>query len=116
MSARTKGWGTPGIALLALALIGGCASGDGTGQGAPGTGTSRAVKQCKTGDTQVADEASCLQDDAACYPLASGGYCTGKRGNTCPAGSSPLPADAACAPGMRCFAIGESLTCAIPLS
>ena len=80
-----------------------------------GTGTDGAgrIASCKREDTQVAAEAQCLQDDAACYQIADGAWCTGPRGNTCPAGSSAIAAGTACPPGMRCFDAGESLTCGI---
>lgn len=99
-----------GRRLLAAALailLGGCASGGGP---APVDGR---VQQCKAGDVRVASEADCLQDDAACYALASGEFCTGERGNSCPAGSTALPAGATCPPGARCFAVGESLSCTV---
>ena len=104
------------FAAASCVLIGGCAGGGGLApDGGAGTARSNAgrVLQCKAGDTRVATEASCLQDDAACYALDDGGFCTGPRGNTCPAGSTAVPAGAACPPGARCFEIGESLTCTI---
>ena len=97
-------------ALALTLLLGACAGG---GDARPERGAR--VQQCKAGDERVASESSCLQDDAACYELASGDWCTGERGNSCPAGSDALPAGAACPPGARCFRIGESLECAIPL-
>ena len=103
--------GTALAAALALAVVGGCANGTGPGP-VPGAPEGR-ILQCKAGDTRVASEGDCLQDDAACYALAGGGFCTGERGNTCPAGSRELPAGAPCPPGARCFAVGESLSCTI---
>lgn len=98
------------IAALLAAALGGCAS-DG-GAGARGAAPAR-VQVCKAGDRRVEGPAACLQDDAACYELDGGGWCTGERGNTCPAGSTPLPPGGACPAGARCFAVGESLTCTI---
>ena len=95
----------------ALAL-GGCAAGGGS-EGPPGALSAGRVQECKSGDTRVASEAQCLQDDAACYPLASGDWCTGERGNRCPTGSVALAAGAPCPPGARCIDLGESLTCTI---
>lgn len=108
---------TTRLALLAAALtllLGGCASA-GALPGSNGlerrtAGVGR-VEACRRGDTEVANESRCLQDDAACYPLASGAYCTGPRGNVCPAGSTALAAGQSCPPGGRCFALGESLVC-----
>ena len=121
MSAAVRPTRLPRSAALAFAValaasLGGCAGGGGlapdggaeTARNAPGR-----VQQCKAGDTRVASEASCLQDDAACYALDDGAFCTGPRGNVCPVGSAAVPAGAACPPGARCFEIGESLTCTI---
>lgn len=108
---------TPGLPLLMAGtlmlafLLAGCA---GDGGARPGGGRVDArVQQCKAGDERVARESDCLQDDAACYALASGDWCTGERGNTCPSGSAALADDASCPPGARCFQISESLTCAV---
>jgi len=79
---------------------------------ASGAGGKRAAS-CKSGDQAVASASQCLQDDAACYALADGSYCTGIRGTTCPAGSTPMPAGSPCPQGMRCFAVSESLTCSV---
>lgn len=68
---------------------------------------------CLEGDTVVADSSRCLQDDAACYPLADGRWCTGGRVANCPAGSTALPAELPCPEGARCFAQSESLQCVI---
>jgi len=34
---------------------------------------------CDAGDEAIASSSSCLQDDAACYQLADGSWCTGGR-------------------------------------
>ncbi len=68
---------------------------------------------CLAGDQAVASSAMCLQDDAACYPLADGSWCTGPRVSTCPMGSNPLPAELPCPEGARCFSQSESLQCVI---
>lgn len=96
-------------AALAAALLGVACAAD----GARPDGAASPITRCKAGDLRVASEAACLQDDAACYELASGEWCTGERGNSCPAGSEALSAGAACPPGTRCFRVGESLTCAV---
>lgn len=99
------------LALLLTALMTGCATG-GVEQSSGGVprGAARAA-DCKAGDTRVASEAACLVDDAACYQLASGDWCTGPRGNVCPAGSSALPLEQACPTGSVCFSMSESLVC-----
>ena len=115
---RRGGAARAALALgAALALLGGCASDGDAPRGGVGLGGDGGrVQQCRAGDTRVASEADCLRDDAACYALASGEFCTGERGNTCPAGSAALPAGAPCPPGARCFVIGESLTCTVASS
>jgi len=103
------------VAAIALIMLNGCASSnDGLGNigSAIGSNSSR-VSVCKTGDTQIASASQCLQDDAACYELSTGKWCTGERGNTCPAGSVALSTGAQCPPGKRCFSVGESLRCTI---
>lgn len=71
------------------------------------------VQVCKRGDELVDSPRQCLQDGAACYELTNGKYCTGERGNTCPAGSLEVPAGTACPRGARCIKYGENLSCAI---
>ena len=110
---RTATASRAALALLAAVVLGGCAGDGGTMPAGAGGERAGRIQQCKAGDTRVASEAQCLQDDAACYALADGGYCTGERGNVCPAGSNALPAGAPCPPGARCFEIGESLNCTI---
>lgn len=65
---------------------------------------------CQEGDQMVASESQCLQDDAACYPLNNGKWCTGSRAAKCPKGSEPAPAGA-CPSGAVCFGQSESLRC-----
>jgi len=74
------------------------------------TNSSR-IEQCKSGDQEVAGMAQCLQDDAACYALSSGRYCTGIRASECPLGSTTLEPGADCPEGKRCFQYSESLSC-----
>ena len=106
------------FALLAtcLMVLAGCAStgsdgGYGVGQRAGGG----KVLACRSGDELVRSQQQCLQDDAACYELSNGQWCTGDRSNSCPAGSSPLAAGAACPNGARCIQFSESLNCAIQI-
>ncbi len=68
---------------------------------------------CLAGDQAIPNDGLCLQDDAACYPIADGSWCTGPRVSTCPMGSNPLPAELPCPVGARCFAQSESLQCVI---
>jgi len=73
--------------------------------------TSSRIEQCRPGDQEVAGAAQCLQDDAACYALSSGRYCTGVRASECPVGSTALEPDTDCPAGKRCFQFSESVTC-----
>ena len=99
------------VALIGTVVLLGCATGGGAPRsGSPGGDAVRA-EACKAGDEAIADRGACLLDDAACYQLVTGGWCTGPRGNTCPAGSSTVPAGQACPIGEVCFRMGESLTC-----
>lgn len=106
---RCVGAVLPLAATLATILLGACA---GDGSVRPDRPASP-LASCKVGDVRVASEAACLRDDAACYALADGAWCTGERGNRCPAGSEPLPSGVPCPPGVRCFTIGESLICRV---
>lgn len=95
-------------------VLSACASSGGTsniGNSASSNGNRASV--CKAGDQQVSSSSQCLQDDAACYQLSNNQWCTGERGNTCPAGSTELPAGMSCPRGKRCFSVGESLRCTI---
>jgi len=98
--------------LVTLSVVS-CATSD----GGYGSGTTRnagsKVLACKSGDTLVSSSTQCLQDSAACYELSNGKWCTGERGNTCPAGSQQIPDGAQCPNGTRCIQFGEGLNCAI---
>jgi len=97
--------------LVACALLAGCAAaGSDTGAAQRSSGK---VLACKRGDTMVDSSQQCLQDDAACYQVSNGKWCTGERGNTCPAGSVEIPKGSVCPRGPRCIDYGESLSCAI---
>jgi len=105
--------GIIGIMMLITLSVTSCATSDaGYGSGAT-RGALGKVTVCKSGDTLVSSSAQCLQDSAACYELADGKWCTGERGNTCPAGSAQIPAGEQCPNGTRCIEFGESLNCAI---
>jgi len=98
--------------MTLLILCAGCASGTDpyrTGD----SSLSGKIKSCRAGDTPIAGADLCLQDDAACYQIANGSWCTGERGNQCPTGSSEIAANAPCPRGARCFDVGESKRCAI---
>ena len=103
------------LAVVACLFLSACASsGDSLNKAGLGAGsTGSRVSVCKSTDTLVDDSSQCLQDDAACYELSNGKWCTGERGNTCPAGSVAVPAGQACPLGSRCFHVGESLECTI---
>ncbi|MDO6460596.1 hypothetical protein Q4485_07805 [Granulosicoccaceae sp. 1_MG-2023] len=73
------------------------------------------VSQCKSGDTHIADSSQCLQDEAACYPLTDGSWCTGPRGETCPNGTRELKSGQSCPSGAKCFKPSASLHCVIDL-
>ncbi len=100
-----------------LATLLGCASNPGSGS------TTQSLSQratpaskiqiCKSGDQIVASASQCLQDDAACYQISNGQWCTGERGNVCPAGSTEISLGAACPAGSRCIRLSESLTCRV---
>jgi len=95
----------------AMSLLAGCASDGAGGRLQPGGADTVRAENCKSGDERIADSNACLMDDAACYQLANGGWCTGPRGNTCPTGSSALAAGQPCPPGAVCFRMSESLEC-----
>jgi len=67
-----------GCLWFAAAVLAGCAS---DGNIAAGTAGGTRATVCKSGDQPVASASQCLQDDAACYTLADGSFCTGPRGN-----------------------------------
>jgi len=104
-----------GAMLLFTLHTAGCATtGGGFGDGAARNASSK-VQVCKSGDEMVNSSTQCLQDAAACYELSNGKWCTGERGNTCPAGSSQIPEGTACPNGTRCIQFGEGLNCAIEI-
>ena len=39
------------------------------------------VESCGSGDWSIPSSSQCLQDDAACYQLSDGSWCTGGRGH-----------------------------------
>lgn len=103
------------LLLVSTFLIYGCAS-SGTGNGGfanAEVSQSARITVCRTGDREVAGASQCLADDAACYQIANGNYCTGPRGNVCPTGSVAVPNGTPCPEGVRCFKPSESLYCAI---
>ncbi len=100
-----------GLSCLLITLLAACAGGDDGGRESI---TPRGkILACKSGDTPIASNSQCLQDDAACYQKSDGGWCTGPRGNVCPAGSVEIPAGQQCPAGTRCFTASGSLTCGI---
>jgi len=103
------------IGLLALSwVLVACETTSGVeSSDAPAGKSSGEATACLSGDRNVAAAAQCLQDDAACYPLADGSWCTGLRLSNCPMGSSPLPAELPCPANSRCFNQSESLQCVI---
>lgn len=106
----------PIVTALTVAawLLSSCAaSSDQPLSGKVNAGNGSRVSVCKSTDTLIDSSDQCLMDDAACYQLSNGKWCTGERGNVCPAGSMALPDGSACPPGARCFRVGESLQCAI---
>ncbi len=66
---------------------------------------------CQGSDTQVKSQSQCLQDDAACYELPNGNWCTGPRALSCPNGSEALNVGEACPSGSKCFEYSAGLQC-----
>jgi len=104
---------TVGLLLIQL----GCASSGDAGDASQAR-SNRAnpigkIQICKAGDEMVASSNQCIQDDAACYQISNGQWCTGPRGNVCPAGSTELALGTACPSGSRCIRFSESLTCLV---
>ena len=96
-------------------------AGAGTGAGAAGdAGTTSAEDAGVDGpDAAVSCDGEivsgperCLQDDAFCFPLADGRYCTGPSAPTCPPSSAPIAKDAPCPERTECFELSESVRCA----
>lgn len=104
---------TLGLMITIAAAISGCASDEISGSGVARSSVGSKILACKAGDQQVQSSRQCLQDGAACYELNNGNWCTGERGNVCPAGSSEVPAGRSCPIGARCIQFGEDLNCAI---
>ncbi len=105
--------GIIGIMMLISLGIAGCATSDGAYNAGSVRNAGSKVSVCKSGDTLVNSSTQCLQDSAACYELTNGKWCTGERGNTCPAGSAQIPDGGQCPNGTRCIDFGEGLKCAI---
>ncbi len=100
----------PTLLTLSVLLLSACAS---SGGGGPTANASDRILACKSTDTLISNAGQCLQDDAACYQISNGQWCTGERGSVCPAGSQALAAGAACPVGARCFKFSESMECMI---
>lgn len=107
--------GFAAVCLSSVWVLSGCNATTGGGVSEASENAVRAIEAtaCLSGDHAVANSSLCLMDDAACYPIADGSWCTGPRTSTCPAGSEPLPAELPCPEGARCFAQSESLQCVI---
>jgi len=101
------------LIVVTTLLLGSCAGGtDGGFYGRSSVGASR-IQECRAGDQSVSSSSACLDGDAACYQVSNGSWCTGERGNTCPAGSIALAAGDSCPIGARCFTASTNLTCVI---
>ncbi|WP_066966664.1 hypothetical protein [Microbulbifer sp. Q7] len=68
-------------------------------------------RECFAGDRQVPTANACLVDDAVCYQLDSGPWCTAGRAPQCPAGAAPITMDAPCPEGGKCWMYSEGLRC-----
>lgn len=101
--------------IMSTVVLVSCASSGGDSYSATQRVGGSKIQVCKSGDELVQSSQQCLQDSAACYELSNGQWCTGERGNTCPAGSSEIPVGAACPRGTRCIQFGEGLNCAIQI-
>lgn len=105
------------VLLLALIALNGCSSSgnrDFTGTSSSrGANPADRIQACKSTDRLIASPAQCLQDDAACYEITGGQWCTGPRGNACPEGSTAVTPGSECPAGARCFQVSESLECKI---
>lgn len=66
---------------------------------------------CFQGDMEVPTATSCLVDDAVCYQLDTGSWCTAGRMPQCPEGAAPLEMDAPCPDGGKCWMYSEGLRC-----
>lgn len=65
---------------------------------------------CPNGEV-VPSSAHCLQDDAFCFQLPDGSYCTGPAASTCPIASAPVAPGFTCPDGDLCFDYAEGLRC-----
>lgn len=103
------------LALVAIMGLAGCGATTGGSSSLAGDEprASTEATACLSGDQLIASESMCMHDDAACYPIADGNWCTGPRVASCPMGSNPLPAELPCPEKARCFAQSESLQCVI---
>lgn len=68
-------------------------------------------RDCFAGDAQVPTASACLMDDAVCYQLDTGAWCTAGHVPQCPAGTSPVAMDAPCPEGGNCWIYSEGLRC-----
>ena len=106
----------PVLLLALVTIVSACASGGGNRAGNTAAGTAPAADRilaCKSTDSLIESQDQCLLDDAACYQIKSGQWCTGPRGNVCPAGSQALEPGSDCPAGARCIRLSESLECRI---
>ncbi|MFT5895915.1 MAG: hypothetical protein ACI8VW_002790 [bacterium] len=104
----------PGVAVIvAMLLLSSCASSGNPEKSGSIISSGSRITACKVGDTLIQNSSQCIQDDAACYELNNGQWCTGERGSSCPAGSVAITEGMACPSGKRCFRISESLECTI---
>ncbi len=102
-----------GLLIVSTLLLVACAASDSDSQGGFNANSADRITACKSTDRLIESSQQCLLDDAACYQISSGQWCTGERGTTCPTGSTSIPADAICPSGSRCFQVSESLHCQI---
>jgi hypothetical protein len=69
---------------------------------------------CRFGQV-VSSSTGCLQDDAYCFEMDGGGWCTGSDVTTCPSGYSPTDDDCAVRHGyessVHCFQYTSTLRC-----
>ncbi|WGL18046.1 hypothetical protein PVT68_07040 [Microbulbifer bruguierae] len=68
-------------------------------------------RNCLSDDIQVTTAGNCLMDDAVCYQLDTGAWCTAGRMPQCPAGSEMMEMDAPCPENGRCWIYSEGLRC-----
>lgn len=106
-------WAKAFMAIVLLTALASCASSGSSSEAGRGGFGSSPIQACKSGDQPIRTSANCLTDDAACYQISDGSWCTGERGGVCPSGSTKLPQGQACPAGGRCFSISDELTCAI---